>query len=191
MKKHIFIFGALIFFLAANVCFAEGEYEDEEQFDINIKPIPAEMKFEKGTIKLGDDIAKAYEVLGPPTIIGQGGTDYVWRYGRLDLYAPAVIIKTVGGKKIHSIATDRWAAATTPEDVGPGVERRMVVENYGKGFRHFDYMRTGYYEGKILVIAYGYTDDRKAAKQGTPRMRVEIAVEEDRVMYLLIADGKR
>ena len=157
----------------------------------NVKPIPDSMKFEKGLIKLGDDISKAYEILGVPTYIGHGGENYVWRYGQRDLYAPAVIIRTIGGKRIFSIATDRWAAATTPDNVGPGVEKQEVIDNYGTGRQYMDTMRTGYYVGRIIVMNYGYTDNPKDAKKRSPRMRIEVAEREGRVMYLRIADRQQ
>ena len=154
----------------------------------NIKPIPDTMKFERGTVKLGDDISKAIEVLGPYTRRDSAGANYIWLYGRRDLYAPAVIIRTIGGKRITAITTDRWAAATTPDNVGPGVEQDEVTDNYGEGKRHTELMRTGHYDGRIIVVTYGYTDDPKTAKNIYPRMRVEIAEEEGRVMYLRISD---
>ncbi len=156
-----------------------------------VKPVPDTMKFEKGEIKLGDDIKKAYEVLGPPTYITYGGENYVWRYGIHDQYAPAVIIATMGGKKIISIATDRWAAATTPDNIGPGIELQRVIDTYGEGRRYMDNMRTGYYVGRIIVLNYAYTDKTKEAKKKFPRMRIEVAEKEGRVMYLRISDRQK
>ena len=180
----------LLIFLSASVVLAQPN-DDNRQADPvpqNVKPVPDEMKFEKGSIKLGDDISKAYEVLGAPTYIAYGCENYVWRYGIKDLYAPAVIIRTIGGKRIFSIATDRWAAATTPDNVGPGVTKEEVIENYGNGKIYMDYMRTGYYTGRIIVMNFDYSNKPQDAKRLFPRMRIEVAEEEGRVMYLRIAD---
>ena len=177
--RSVVLAAAVLFFAAVAVAAPN---------DNNVKPIPDTMKFERGTVKLGDDISKAIEVLGPYTRRDSAGANYVWLYGRRDLYAPAVIIRTIGGKRIIAITTDRWAAATTPDNVGPGVEQSEVTDNYGEGKSHIEVMRTGHYDGRIIVMSYGYTDDPAEAKRIYPRMRVEIGEEEGRVMFLRISD---